>query len=57
MNRPDDLPSEVSTEYDENGEQVESRKYVRMYSCWSLIIFGCGNTIGCGIFAYTGLAA
>jgi amino acid transporter len=28
-----------------------------MYSCWSLILFGCGNTIGCGIFAYTGLAA
>jgi amino acid transporter len=28
-----------------------------MYSCCSLILFGVGNTIGCGIFAYTGLAA
>ena len=31
--------------------------YIRTYGCTALVLFGVGNTIGCGIFAYTGLAA
>ena len=32
-------------------------KYIRHYGLVSLVLFGAGNTIGAGIFAYTGLGA
>ena len=31
--------------------------YIRKYSLGTLILFGVSNTIGCGMFVYTGLAA
>jgi amino acid transporter len=49
------MQTEIST--DDEGNQEEKHKYIREYSCLSLVMFGCGNTIGAGIFAYTGLAA
>ncbi len=48
--------------YDEDGAFVVDKapvinRYIRHYGVVSLLLFGAGNTIGAGIFAYTGLAA
>jgi len=48
--------------YDENGAFITDKtpvnnRYIRHYGFVSLVLFGAGNTIGAGIFAYTGLAA
>jgi hypothetical protein len=61
--RVEDDGSVNNFHYDENGAFIADDKapvvnrYVRHYGFVSLVLFGAGNTIGAGIFAYTGLAA
>lgn len=58
MDKSKILPS--SHELSDYGDLMKSMGtsgYVRKYSLFALVILGIGNTIGCGLFAFTGLAA